>query len=158
MFNMVVGKAAAQNVVVLTTKWDIVEPEVGERREAQLKEDPKFFESILGAGATMFRYGRGISPRNVIRFMLKRHDTPVTLRIQEDMMDGKGVGETAAGQVVNREINNALQEAQEKQRKEIEEIREKMKNELNQEIDRTKRSMQAAHDQAVANINARMGR
>lgn len=158
MFNMVVGKAAAQNVVVVTTKWDLIGSEVGERREAQLKEDPQFFEPILNAGASMFRFGKGISPRNIIRYMLKRHNTPVTLQIQREMEEGKGVKGTAAGGILNREVNEALKTAQEEHAREMERMRERMKNELNQELERKKRSIQAEYDREAARITARTRR
>lgn len=158
MFNMVVGNTAARNVVVVTTKWDIVEAEVGAQRETELKEDPKFFEPILTAGASILRYGKGISPRNIIRYMLKRHDTPVTLQIQKEMEEGKGIDGTAAGGVLKKEITKALKEAEEEHAKELEEMRQRMKNELNQELERTRRSIQVAHQSEVARIEARSRR
>lgn len=56
MFRKAVGDTAADNVVIITTKWDLVPSAVGNERHQQLAKDPNFFGSILGTGAKMMRY------------------------------------------------------------------------------------------------------
>lgn len=58
MFRQAVGVTAADNVVIITTKWDLVPPEVGNERHEQLAKDPNFFGSILATGAKMMKYTR----------------------------------------------------------------------------------------------------
>jgi hypothetical protein len=53
MFSETVGAAAAKNVVILTTQWDLVKPEDGNKRYAELKANPNFFGNITGLGAIM---------------------------------------------------------------------------------------------------------
>jgi hypothetical protein len=58
MFSETVGATAAKNVVILTTQWDRVKPEDGNRRYAELKANPNFFGNITGLDAIMAKSGK----------------------------------------------------------------------------------------------------
>ena len=123
MFNSVVGDTAAKNVVIVTTKWDLVESSVANQRHAELAEDMNFFGTILKGGATMEKYKQGDSPLGIIQPILKKHKH-VTLQIQAEMANGKDVAETTAAGILNREKEKALKEAEERHKKEMDNLEE----------------------------------
>jgi len=127
MFNSVVGGAAAKNVVVITTKWDLVDSSTGNQRQVELAENPKFFKPILEAGARLGYYKQGDSPLGIIRSILMGHK-PVTLQIQTEMAEGKTIKETAAGTILNREVEEALREAEKKHQEQMEALKKSMLN------------------------------
>jgi hypothetical protein len=125
MFRQVVGTAAAKNVVILTTKWGLVEPELGESREAELKKDPLFFQSLLNLGASLIRYpthGDHNIALDIVKGMVERN-RPVALQIQLEMVEeGLAVCDTAAGQTLTRALAESLQEAEQKHKKQMTEL------------------------------------
>jgi uncharacterized Zn finger protein (UPF0148 family) len=127
MFGSVVGEQAANNVVVVTTKWDLVESSVADQRQRELAENPKFFGTILNRGATMEKYKQGSSPVGIVRSILRK-DTRVTLKIQTEMAEGKTIKETEAGGILNRAVEEALKEAEERHQKQIEDLKKSMPN------------------------------
>jgi hypothetical protein len=126
MFNSVVGDAAAKNVVVVTTKWDIVDSSVANQRHAELADDFNFFGKILKAGATMEKYKQGDSPLGIIQYILKKHEH-VSLQIQMEMAEGKKIEDTAAAGILNREKEKALEEASVRHKKQMEDLEESMR-------------------------------
>jgi hypothetical protein len=54
MFLKLCGDGAIRNVVLATTMWTKVKPEIGERREKQLKET--YWRGMLAVGSRMMRF------------------------------------------------------------------------------------------------------
>ncbi|KDQ18741.1 hypothetical protein BOTBODRAFT_127680 [Botryobasidium botryosum FD-172 SS1] len=104
MFQKLCGDGALKNVFLCTTMWDLVPPEVGEERERELKED--FWASMIEQGASVVRHdGSAGAARNVVSRML--HLNPVTLRIQEELVDEqKTLMETLAGARISEVLRN----------------------------------------------------
>lgn len=73
MFSSAVGEAAAKNVVILTTQWDLINQEVAERRFLQLRNEPNFFANIVKHGATMEKSRKGDRYDNIIETIVKRY-------------------------------------------------------------------------------------
>jgi hypothetical protein len=64
VFSKEVGEAAANNIMILTTKWETPQPrEVLERRQRELE---KHFESLIEAGAVIKKYNQRDDP---VRFV-----------------------------------------------------------------------------------------
>lgn len=97
------GNKALRNVVIMTNMWGKVTQEVGISREQELASS--FFSPALDNGARLLRHDDTIeSAHEVIRTVLENQR--VTLQIQEEMVDyWKQVGETAAGKVLRKELD-----------------------------------------------------
>lgn len=127
LFKAAVGEVAAKNVVVVASKWDLVDSSVAEQRQAELMEEPDFFSTIMKAGGTMQKHGRGDSPLGIIRYILQKHH--VTLEIQREMVDeGKKLNETAAGDILNQEIAKALAEVKVAHQIQMDELKRHMED------------------------------
>jgi hypothetical protein len=81
MFKLLCGRIAYRNVVVLTTSWDVVDRDDGERRETHLKV---MFFDLVTEGVPFMRYPW--TPREeqtFIEHVLNRQ--PLYTRMQEEL-------------------------------------------------------------------------
>ena len=110
MFRELCGDTTLENVVLVTNMWDAVSREVGETRERELSSD--FFKSAIKAGAQIVRHHNTTkSAHNIIRKIMKNR--PVVLQIQRELVDEhKNIVDTAAGEAVNRELNEQIRRHQ----------------------------------------------
>ncbi|KAF7983574.1 hypothetical protein HWV62_21174 [Athelia sp. TMB] len=96
LFQKLCGNRAARNVILVTTMWDEVDEEVGERREAELRDT--FWRSM---GAHKFQTARfSHTPESAWSILGSStgHFRPVKLQIQEEMVDkGISLSKTTAG-------------------------------------------------------------
>ncbi|KAF9352061.1 hypothetical protein BGX26_010040 [Mortierella sp. AD094] len=101
MFSKLCGEKSFHNVVMLTGRWGTIDQALAEEREKQLKEN--FWKTYLTAGCQIERYQ---SKKDLVRIFEKiLPQRPVVLDIQREMaVEGKSLGETAAGEQVNEEI------------------------------------------------------
>lgn len=112
MFRKLCGDEALKNVVLGTTKWDEVTPEIGQKREQQLAQD--FWREMLQHGSVMMRVGTDSesSPWKIIDQILTN---PVldSVLIQKELVElQKVIPQTAAG----KELRQTLQQFLEKQK------------------------------------------
>ncbi|KDQ18735.1 hypothetical protein BOTBODRAFT_127665 [Botryobasidium botryosum FD-172 SS1] len=98
------GYAAMPNVFLCTTMWDDVDPDIGMARQQELCNTDMFFGGMLKKGAHVARLDNTLeSAQALIAQVFKL--TPVALAIQRECIDeGKALGDTAAGILVNEEI------------------------------------------------------
>jgi len=75
-FEKVIGKTAAQNVVIVTTKWDIVDRKVGEARQKRLSEHPKVFGPLTRRGVPMMRYSHNDNPYLIMEKLFRSSGRP----------------------------------------------------------------------------------
>lgn len=135
-----------KNVVVMTTFWDQVSPEIGARREAQLQSN--FFKDLAQGGALFMRHDR--TPESAAKLLshVFAKLAPVTAQIQIEMgKEGKSLVDTAAGSVQQQEIERVIAKHKEEitdlkaemeaitlsniaARKELEEERAKLRQQL----------------------------
>ena len=96
-----------KNVVVLTTFWDQVSPEVGARREAQLQSN--FFKDLAQGGAQFMRHDRTSQSASKLLNHVFSNLTPTSAQIQLEMgREGKSLIDTAAGSVQQQEIERIV--------------------------------------------------
>ena len=109
MFRKLCGEKALQNVVIVTNMWEDVHPEIGEAREAELKEDNMFFKPALDKHAKIARHDNTCaSAERIIRSLLNKPYVP--LCIQQELVDEKKeITETSAGQELNRDLNEQIE-------------------------------------------------
>ena len=147
MFRELCGDSTLKNVVLVTNMWGEVSTEDGQDRENQLSSD--FFKPVLDKGAQMVRHhNTAESAHDIIRMIIKNH--PVALRIQEELVDEqKDIVDTAAGEVVNKELNEQMKRHQTELKKVQEEMEQALKEkdeETRQELEEDRREMQAQMD------------
>ncbi|KAJ6513038.1 P-loop containing nucleoside triphosphate hydrolase protein, partial [Mycena sanguinolenta] len=109
MFRQLCGENTLRNVVIVTSMWSQVTPDVGEARELELASDERFLRPVMEKGARMLRsYNDVPSAQAIIRYLIGNQ--PRALRIQRELVDqGKDIGQTAAGEELNRELNAQIQ-------------------------------------------------
>ena len=147
MFRELCGDSTLRNVILVTNMWDEVSPEDGQDRENQLSSN--FLKPVLDKGAQMVRHhNTAESAHDIIRRIIKTH--PVALRIQEELVDEqKDIVDTAAGEVVNKELNELMRRHQAELKKVQEGIEQALKEkdeETRQELEEDRRKMQAQMD------------
>jgi len=105
MFRNLCGEDSLCKVVITTTMWDQVDLSLGEEREKELIDKEVFFKPAVEKGARLARHDNTLgSAQEIIRTIVQSCNTPVTLKIQEELNSGLNVADTQAGKEVNREI------------------------------------------------------
>ncbi|KAI9824186.1 MAG: hypothetical protein M1819_000897 [Sarea resinae] len=118
MFRKLCGAENMSKVCLLTTMWDMVDPQDGSAKEREL-QGPGFWGTLIASGASIRRHDRKIdSARDVVRSMLVNE--PTTIKLQDEIVSGKTLIETDAGGFINEEILK-LQKQHEEDLKVVEE-------------------------------------
>lgn len=126
MFKKLCGPDALKHTVLTTTHWGSVSNEVGEDRERQLRDNDRFWGSMLARGAEVDRFsGTREDGVRLISSLLKKQK--VTLQIQKELVvENKQLIDTEAGHAVSED----LAKMQEKHREEIKALREELQESL----------------------------
>ena len=138
MFRRLCGDNVLKNVVIVTNMWGAVPPDVGDKREVQLKTEDDFFKPVLDKGAHMARHeNTRLSAENVVRLILKNH--PLPLRIQEELVkEHKNISDTDAAGELNQGFDAQIKKYEEGMRKLREQMEQAMKDkdeELRRELE-----------------------
>ena len=143
MLRELCGDSTLRNVVLMTNMWGEVSAKDGQDRENKLTS--KFFKPVLDKGAQMIRhYNTTESAHNIIRAIIRNH--PMVLQIQREMVDeGKAIVDTAAGDVVNREINALIRKHQDEMKK----LRDEMLQAMKDKDDVTRRELEDERQRMV---------
>jgi hypothetical protein len=123
MFRKLCGDTTLRNVIIVTNMWGVVDPHVGEAREAELIREEMFFKPVLDKGAQMARHENTVpSAERIIRLIL--NNDPLPLQIQMELVEeGKDISETSAGEELTRELNAQIK----KYKEEVRTLKEEMK-------------------------------
>lgn len=149
VFRELCGDTTLANVVIVTNMWGEVTPALGNKREQQLVADDMFFAPAIAAGAKHLRHHDTIESAEAILHQIV-HNTPLTFKIQEEIVDGKNnLNQTAAGGM----LFSDLQAMEERHRHEKEEMQLQMemvnataKEELRKEIARREDDVRRLHE------------
>ncbi|KAI6123085.1 hypothetical protein EV401DRAFT_2261188 [Pisolithus croceorrhizus] len=110
VFHKLCGQDSLKNVVVVTTMWDKVTLEEGERRERELQSSETLFKPLLDEGAVMCRHdGTPASALGIIDYLLRIQDHATTQIVHELLYDQKTLENTAAGTEIQSELRAILQ-------------------------------------------------
>ena len=122
LFRELCGKESLRNVLIVTTMWSGVDPNIGETREQELAMSDDLFKPVLDEGGQLVRHdGREESAQGILRRLI--HNDGVPLRIQRELVDeGKLLADTAAG----TELSNQLTERLSRLEGEIGKLREEI--------------------------------
>ena len=106
MFHELCGDETLKNVVLVTNMWGEVSQNIGEVREQKLATN--FFKPALDKGAQLVRHHHTTeSAYDIIRRIV--NNQPMALQIQRELVDeGKTITDTAAGEVINKELNEQI--------------------------------------------------
>jgi hypothetical protein len=144
MFGKLCGDGAIKNVVLATTMWTKVKPDVGERRAKELEET--YWREMLNMGSRMMRFGDSLEA--AWDMIDKIVDTPDTdkdqaLLLQEELVDlGRRLSETEAGKTLYNRLQQALVEQKEAIRRLQEEAEAEQNEQLAKELAVQYRAMQ----------------
>ena len=143
MLHELCGDATLKNVVLVTNMWDEVPRDAGESRENELST--VFFKPVLDKGARMTRhYNTEKSAHDIVRIIMKNR--PVVLQIQRELVDEhRDIVHTAAGEIINRELNELIRRHQASLNTIQEEMKQALKDkdeETRQELEEERRKLQ----------------
>ena len=136
MFRELCGDSTLKNVILVTNMWGEVTREVGESRERELTTN--FFKPVLDKGAQLARHHNTTqSAHDIIRCIMKNR--PLTLQIQRELVDEhKDIIDTAAGEAVNKELNEQIRRHQ----AELKSIQEDMMKALKEKDEETRQELE----------------
>ena len=136
MFRELCGDSTLKNVILVSNMWGEVTQDVGEAREQELITD--FFKPALDKEAQLARhYNTAKSAHDIIRRIMKNQ--PIALQIQRELVDEhKDIIDTAAGEVVNKELNEQIRRHQ----AELKAVQEEMKQALKDKDEETREELE----------------
>jgi hypothetical protein len=145
MFRELCGNSTLHNVAIVTNMWGEVTQEVGEAREYELATEESFFGSAIGNGAELLRHNNTIqSAQAILRHIV--HNRPLPLRIQQEIVDEHmDLGDTAAGEVLFRDLKAQARKHQEEMEEMIHRLEganEETKKMLGEEIRKKQADME----------------
>ncbi|OTA56918.1 hypothetical protein K449DRAFT_387310 [Hypoxylon sp. EC38] len=129
MFNKLCGRNALRNVILATTMWERLSDEgIGVKHEKELIDTEDFWGFMVRQGSQVRRhYNTKESAMGLLQIFVSSSDPPVTLKIQEEMVDAhRRLDETSAG----KELDSVLAQEREKYKRELEEMKAEMKEAL----------------------------
>ncbi|KAF5326714.1 hypothetical protein D9619_004272 [Psilocybe cf. subviscida] len=140
MFRQLCGESTLKNVVIVTNMWSEVSEDIGVARETELASEDLFFRPVLDKGAQMLRHGNTpASAHAIIARIIENH--PLPLQIQRELVDQKmDIGDTAAGEELNKELKIQL----EKHRVEMRALQEDMQEAIREKDEETRRELEIA--------------
>ena len=149
MFRELCGDSTLKNVILVTNMWEGVPQDVGESREEELATN--FFKPVLNKGAQLVRHHNTVqSAHDIIRRIMRNR--PAALQIQRELVDeGKNITDTAAGEVINKELNEYIRRHQAEMKALQEEMMQALRDkdvESRQELEEETRKLQAQIDKA----------
>ena len=149
MFRELCGDSTLKNVILVTNMWEGVPLDVGEAREEELATN--FFKPVLDKGAQLTRHhNTAQSAHDIIRRIIRNR--PTALKIQRELVDeGKNITDTAAGEAINKELNEYIRrhkaEMEALQKEMMQALKDK-DEETRQELEEETRKLQAQIDKA----------
>lgn len=125
VFQRICGEEAMSNVLLVTSRWDDVDPATGADRERQLRE--QFWAYMLGRGSVMTRFYGDRNNAVTVASQLLVKDS-VVLALQREMVDERRqLSDTAAGAYVSDAIDRD-RAAHEKELRSLEALRQTLRD------------------------------
>jgi hypothetical protein len=143
MFQKLCGDQDFQNVVLVTSFWDVIDASIGEAREAELRDKDEFWGRMVRKGSTIQRYDR-TDPTSAGKILnLLETFSPFMLKAQKEVViDGKDPSQTDAATFARlAEMQDKLEE----ERQQAERIKKRLLKEAEEETARQR----AAYEQQL---------
>ena len=110
MFRKLCGSEALENVVLVMTHVDLVEPTLADRRQQELCSNPDFWQPLVAGGAQVAQY-RNTSESGFAVVNLLRGREPIRLLIQREMVEfNKTPGNSTAGKSIDSDLADMIKE------------------------------------------------
>jgi len=135
MFRELCGDSSLKNVILVTNIWGMFPKDVEEARERELTTS--FFKPVLDKGAQLARHhNTAESAHDIVRRIMRNR--PVALQIQQELVDeGKDITDTAAGEVINKELNEQVRRHQ----AELEDVQAEMAKAVKEKDEETRQEL-----------------
>ncbi|KZT74204.1 hypothetical protein DAEQUDRAFT_702482 [Daedalea quercina L-15889] len=112
LFRKLCGDSAMTNVVIVTTMWETVDPQLGEQRLQQLEKN--YFKDAVDRGARILRHDNTSHSAAAILSKLLRKPAKV-LRIQDQLVaEHKTIPQTDAGHELDDQLGELCKQHQKK--------------------------------------------
>lgn len=148
LFRNLCGDKSLRNVVIVTTMWSEITGLIGEERERELASKDVFFKPALDKGARLARHTDTLeSAQAIIRSIINKQSSSVTLQIQEELSRGLSISETLAGKELGRELFEQMERYRQEMRGLMAEMQEASRvrdEESRQELAVERRRMEAS--------------
>lgn len=149
MFKQLCGENALKRVILVTTMWDKIASEEGEKREAELVNTPEFWGWMLAKGSSCRRHQNTEESAKELVLALAGHDNPFATELQKQLIDeNMTLDETSAG----RELQSALLREQERWAKRLQEVEEQMKAAMQQRDQEAEETLKEVRDEYTDKI------
>ena len=108
VFLKLCGEEAEASIILGTTKWTNVLPEIGAQHEKQLVE--KYWNEIISRGSRVFRFQNSeASAWEMVGAILDKFEERLALRIQNELVDHqRWIPETDAGKALRYTLEQLL--------------------------------------------------
>lgn len=152
MFRKLCGTETLGSVVLVTTKWDKVDPDEGESRERELRQ--KYWKTMIDMGATMARHDN--TARSAHRILGTLLGNPeIVLNIQHQLVDeGKTLQDTDAGAAINKEVHELRKTMAKELAENVKAMREEQNQALKSEYEKHQLELEAAIKKAEKDLKA----
>ncbi|KAI1490113.1 P-loop containing nucleoside triphosphate hydrolase protein [Biscogniauxia mediterranea] len=167
MFRALVGDGNMHNVVLVSTRWDLVKDEKEatiKQRITELESDEGFWGAMMKAGARhdILKDVDADGMRIISRLMEKE---PVEVKMQSELRDGVPLSDTKAGKT----LHDDLKKMEGKYKKEMEDLKEQLNQAirekqdfdaaiLKKELEQARQDKEKYHQQVVALKDAEIDR
>jgi hypothetical protein len=153
MFGELCGDQAVKKVVLVTTMWDRVQGDTGERREKQLFEN--YWNGMMKLGASTSRFLNSTdSAWIIINLILEEHANEALL-LQEELVDLKrSLNETQAGKTLYSDLQRLLAEQRDTVRSLAEQARDESNPQLARQLDDEYKRIQKDLDKTFTEIKS----
>jgi len=151
MFKEAVGDYAADNVVIVTTKWPLVEKNTGDERHEQLGRGADFFLPLLDHGATMVKNDE--VPADEIFAAVVAKPLTVPLQLPYELVDKKKkVIKTSVGDILSRDLKRALTDAKSRYKQQEKDLKAQKKVLSPEELKRLKAEIKQAKEEKAREV------
>lgn len=137
MFDKFCGAEALKNAIIVTTRWDCIDPATGEKREKELREKDGLFKHLIQSGATMMRHNNAPEAARAILARLINND-PIDPAFVKEVNENVPIGATGAGVVVGEGLEAFVQ----KHQKEMKELREEIASAMQNQNEQLKKDLE----------------
>ena len=107
MLNSLVGKDNMKNCVLVSSKWELGDLDVAQRKEAELIQKADYWGLLLEAGAQIARYQDSRHSALEIIELSKRAGAFIPQLTQEYVIEEKELYKTAAGRAIDEDVAKA---------------------------------------------------
>lgn len=149
-FRGLVGDDAMKNVILLSTMWEKVQPDIGKRREGQLRDI--FWKGMIERGSRIDRLEKNNYDEawRVLTRLIKESQAQEAILLQKEVVElGKQLNETQAGKNLYTQFQKLLTEQKAFMKILMEQVKKpEMKEKLEREAKRLEEQFRESFNQA----------